>query len=146
MLLKLKKHPNLKYLASSDIFSHSFNIVTQSKTHTFLMVKRYLYHVCCHGNHCAIRTTLILKTRYAFCIACFIKQFVNSCLLHGLCSSIDVKLQETHKITKIWVLPFNYSDLKTLASSTSKRHQQFYDVMFRLHQLHTFQRLYLCYL
>ena len=104
------------------------------------MVKRYLYHVCCHGNHCAISTTVILKTRYALGIACFIKQFVNSCLLHSLCSSIDVKLQETHRISKLLVLPsFNYSDLKTLTASTSKRHQQFYDVMFRLHQLHTFQ-------
>ena len=94
------------------------------------MVKRYLYHVCCHGNHCTIRTTLILKTRYALCIACFIKQFVNSCLLHSLCSSIDVKLQETHRISRILVLPsFHYSDLKTLRSSTSKRHQQFYDVI-----------------
>ena len=113
--------------------------MTQSKTHTFLMVKCYLYHVCCHGNHCAIRTTLILKTRYALCIACFIKQFVNLCLLHSMCSSIDVKLQETHRISRISVLPsFNYCDLKTLMSSTSKRHQQFYDVMFKLHQLHTF--------
>ena len=128
--------------------SYSFNIVTQSKTHTFLMVKCYLHHVCCHGNHCAIRTTtLILKTRYTLCIACLIKQFVNSCLLHSLCSSIDVKLQETRKLSKIFVLPsFNYSALKPLTSSTSRRHQQFYDVMFRLHQLHTFQRSYLCYL
>ena len=125
--------------------SYNFNIVTQSKTRTFLMVKRYLYHVCCHDNHCAIRTTLILKSRYALCIACFIKQFVNLCLLHSLCSSIDVKLQEKHGISRILVLPsFNYSDLRTLTSSTSKRHQQFYDVMFRLHQLHTFQRSYLC--
>ena len=124
--------------------SYSFNSVTQSNTHTFLVVKCYLYHVCCHGNHCTIRTTHILKTRYALCIACFIKQFVNFCLLHSLCSSIDVKLQETHRILRILVLHcFNYSDL---TSSTFKRHQQFYDVMFRLHQLHTFQRSYLCYL
>ena len=111
------------------------------------MVKRYLYHVCCHGNHCAIRSTLILKTRYALCIGCFIKQLGNLCLLYSLCSSVDVKLQEIYKISRILVLPsFNYSDLKTLTSSMSKRHQQFYDVMFRLHQLRTFQRSYLCYL
>ena len=127
--------------------SYNFDIVTQSKTHTFLMVKRYLYHVCCHGNHCAIRTTLILKHRYALCIAYFINQFVNSCLLHRLCSSIDVKLQETNRISRILVLPFfSYSDLKTLTSSTSKRHQQFYDIIFRLHQLHTFQHSYFCHL
>ena len=103
------------------------------------MVKRYLYYVCCHGNHCAIRTTLILKTRYALSIVRFIKQFVHSCLLHSLCSSIDVKLQETHRILRLLVLPsFNYSDSKTLTSSMSKRHQQFYDVMFRLHQLHVY--------
>ena len=110
------------------------------------MVKLHLYHLCCHGDHCAIRTILILKTRYALCVACFIKQFVNSCLLHSLCCSIDVKLQETHRISRILVLPsLNYSDLKTLTSSTSKRQQQFYDVMFSLHQLHTFQSSYLCY-
>ena len=63
---------------------------------------------------CCPATALILKTRYALCVACFIKQLVNSCLLHSLCSSIDVKLQETHRISSILVLPsFNYSDLKT---------------------------------
>ena len=86
------------------------------------MVKRYLYHVCCHGNHCAIRTTLILKTRYALCIACFIKQFVNSCLLHSLCSNFKKHIE----FREFLVLPsFTYSDSKTLTSSTSKRHQQF---------------------
>ena len=118
MLLKFKNHLNLKYLHVLIFISYSFNIVTQSKTHTFLMVRRYLYHVCCHGNHCFIRTTLILKTRYTLCIACFIKQFVNSCLLHSLCSSIDVKLQETHRISRISVLPsFNYSDLRMFAAN-----------------------------
>ena len=116
MLTKFKNQLNLKYLICSSV-SYNFNIVTQSKTHTSLMVKRYLYHVCCHGNHCTRRTILILITSYALCIACFIKQLVNLCLLHSLCSSIDFKLQETQRISRILVLPsINYSDLKTSTS------------------------------
>ena len=39
-------------------------------------------------------------------------------------------IQETHRLSRILVLPpFNYNDLKTLMSLTSKRHQQFYDVI-----------------
>ena len=137
----------MKYLECFDIYFIQLLYCNTIQDTYFSYGQTYLYHVCCHGNHCAKRITLILKTRYALRTACFIKQFVNSCLLHSLCSSIDVTLQETHRIFRISVLPsFNYSDLKTLTSSTSKRHQQFYDVMFRLHQLHTFQRSYLCYL
>ena len=111
-----------KFLIVSLVFSHlgfwSGNLCLIAPFPDLcLLVPFYLYHVCCHGNHCAIRTTLILKTRYALCITCFIKQFVISCLLHCLNGSIYVKLQETHRISKILDLPsFNYNDFKTFTS------------------------------
>ena len=65
---------------------------TIQDTYIFNETKQcYLYHVCCHGNRCAKRTTLILKPRFALCNACFIKYIYVLCeFLHT-----GVKLQET---------------------------------------------------
>ena len=79
--------------------SKCFDIIEQFKTHIFPMKQGRVYHICCHGNRCAIRTTHILQSRYAVCNACYIKRSVHLCLLHSLYNGIDVEIQEPHKIS-----------------------------------------------
>ena len=146
MLLKFKNHLNLKYLACSNIYFIQLQYCSTIQDAYFSYGQTLFVSCMLPWQPLRHKDYPHFKNHVRPFIACFIKQFVNLCLLHSLYSSIDDKLQETHRISQILVLhSFNYSDLKTLMSSTSKRHQQFYDVMFRLHQLHTFQRSYLCY-
>ena len=87
-----------------SMFLQESQLVTQSKTQTFLIKLSDMYNVCCHGNSCAYGLHTSCKTGYLISNA-----FVNMGCAHlryfcSLCNSIHTKVTETQNILEMLLL------------------------------------------